>query len=147
MNKKSNAVLPLCPIRQYAWVRKQGLKDCKNSIWISWYSYFWVNFSVCRNSMNLIWIDSLKSIICDSCLVSRCLTFCLHPAESSIEGLTSPSLLKDLTPSSPMSDRKKTKRKKSMNVKGDAAAIQADGKHHQKHTEHLITFPNMINRL
>ncbi|XP_017342406.1 arf-GAP with GTPase, ANK repeat and PH domain-containing protein 2 isoform X2 [Ictalurus punctatus] len=46
--------------------------------------------------------------------------------ESSIEGLTSPSLLKDLTPSSPMSDRKKTKRKKSMNVKGDAAAIQAD---------------------
>ncbi|XP_053499120.1 arf-GAP with GTPase, ANK repeat and PH domain-containing protein 2 isoform X4 [Ictalurus furcatus] len=46
--------------------------------------------------------------------------------ESSIEALTSPSLLKDLTPSSPMSDRKKTKRKKSMNVKGDAAASQAD---------------------
>ncbi|XP_060793566.1 arf-GAP with GTPase, ANK repeat and PH domain-containing protein 2 isoform X2 [Neoarius graeffei] len=46
--------------------------------------------------------------------------------ESSIEGAISPSLGKDLTPSSPMSDRKKTKRKKSMNVKGDAAASQAD---------------------
>ncbi|XP_058265079.1 arf-GAP with GTPase, ANK repeat and PH domain-containing protein 2 isoform X5 [Hemibagrus wyckioides] len=50
-------------------------------------------------------------------------------AESSIEGATSPSLGKDLTPSSPMTDRKtKTKRKKSMNVKGDAAASQADAK-------------------
>ncbi|XP_058265075.1 arf-GAP with GTPase, ANK repeat and PH domain-containing protein 2 isoform X2 [Hemibagrus wyckioides] len=49
--------------------------------------------------------------------------------ESSIEGATSPSLGKDLTPSSPMTDRKtKTKRKKSMNVKGDAAASQADAK-------------------
>ncbi|TSL61198.1 Arf-GAP with GTPase, ANK repeat and PH domain-containing protein 1 [Bagarius yarrelli] len=46
--------------------------------------------------------------------------------ESSIESVASPSLGKDFTPSSPMSDRKKTKRKKSMNVKGDAAASQAD---------------------
>ncbi|XP_060751122.1 arf-GAP with GTPase, ANK repeat and PH domain-containing protein 2 isoform X4 [Tachysurus vachellii] len=47
--------------------------------------------------------------------------------ESSIDGAISPSLGKDITPSSPMSDRKtKTKRKKSMNVKGDAAASQAD---------------------
>ncbi|XP_026776168.3 arf-GAP with GTPase, ANK repeat and PH domain-containing protein 2 isoform X4 [Pangasianodon hypophthalmus] len=49
-------------------------------------------------------------------------------AESNIEGVISPSLGKDLPPSSPMSDRKKTKRKKSMNVKGDAAASQADAK-------------------
>ncbi|XP_062871056.1 arf-GAP with GTPase, ANK repeat and PH domain-containing protein 2 isoform X1 [Trichomycterus rosablanca] len=42
--------------------------------------------------------------------------------ESSIEGATSPP------PSSPMTDRKKTKRKKSMNVKGDAAANQAEAK-------------------
>ncbi|XP_076840217.1 arf-GAP with GTPase, ANK repeat and PH domain-containing protein 2 isoform X2 [Brachyhypopomus gauderio] len=46
--------------------------------------------------------------------------------ESGVEGATSPPLGKDLAPHSPMTDRKKTKRKKSMNVKGDAAASQAD---------------------
>ncbi|KAL6483524.1 hypothetical protein MHYP_G00083960 [Metynnis hypsauchen] len=48
--------------------------------------------------------------------------------DSSIEGALGSPLGKELTPSSPMSDRKKTKRKKSMNVKGDIAASQADAK-------------------
>lgn len=73
------------------------------------------------------------------------LTSCLQPTESSTEGAMSLPLGKDLTPSSPMSDRKKTKRKKSMNIKGDAAASQADGEHHRKHTERLMTYPNMIS--
>ncbi|KAI4886159.1 hypothetical protein NFI96_019022 [Prochilodus magdalenae] len=46
--------------------------------------------------------------------------------DSSMEGGISSPLGKELPPSSPMSDRKKTKRKKSMNVKGDTAASQAD---------------------
>lgn len=85
--------------------------------------------------MNVTWIDALKSIRCNNDLVFRCLTSSLQPAESSIEGVASLSLGKDLIPSSPMSDRKKTRRKKSMNVKGDAAASQADGEHHQKHKQ------------
>ncbi|XP_066515555.1 arf-GAP with GTPase, ANK repeat and PH domain-containing protein 2-like isoform X3 [Hoplias malabaricus] len=49
--------------------------------------------------------------------------------DSSFEGSLGSPLGKDLTPSSPMTDRKtKTKRKKSMNVKGDIAASQADAK-------------------
>lgn len=45
--------------------------------------------------------------------------------DSSIEGAMGSPLVKD-APSSPLTDRKKTKRKKSMNVKGDMAASQAD---------------------
>uniref|UniRef100_A0A4W4DW30 Small monomeric GTPase n=1 Tax=Electrophorus electricus TaxID=8005 RepID=A0A4W4DW30_ELEEL len=41
-------------------------------------------------------------------------------------GAICPPLGKDLAPPSPMTDRKKTKRKKSMNVKGDVMASQAD---------------------
>uniref|UniRef100_A0A4W4DVK2 Small monomeric GTPase n=1 Tax=Electrophorus electricus TaxID=8005 RepID=A0A4W4DVK2_ELEEL len=47
--------------------------------------------------------------------------------ESGVEGAICPPLGKDLAPPSPMTDRKKTKRKKSMNVKGDVMASQADG--------------------
>ncbi|TRY96108.1 hypothetical protein DNTS_015577 [Danionella cerebrum] len=46
--------------------------------------------------------------------------------DSSIEGATSPPLGKDHLPSSPMSDRKKKKRNRSINLKGDAAAGQAE---------------------
>uniref|UniRef100_A0A8C1IEZ7 ArfGAP with GTPase domain, ankyrin repeat and PH domain 2 n=1 Tax=Cyprinus carpio TaxID=7962 RepID=A0A8C1IEZ7_CYPCA len=45
---------------------------------------------------------------------------------SSIEGATSPPLGKDHIPSSPMTDRKKKKRNRSINLKGDAAAGQAE---------------------
>ncbi|XP_035377113.1 arf-GAP with GTPase, ANK repeat and PH domain-containing protein 2 isoform X3 [Electrophorus electricus] len=48
--------------------------------------------------------------------------------ESGVEGAICPPLGKDLAPPSPMTDRKKTKRKKSMNVKGDVMASQADAK-------------------
>uniref|UniRef100_A0A672NCP9 Arf-GAP with GTPase, ANK repeat and PH domain-containing protein 1-like n=1 Tax=Sinocyclocheilus grahami TaxID=75366 RepID=A0A672NCP9_SINGR len=44
----------------------------------------------------------------------------------SIEGATSPPLGKDHIPSSPMTDRKKKKRNRSINLKGDAAAGQAE---------------------
>ncbi|RXN10037.1 arf-GAP with ANK repeat and PH domain-containing 1-like isoform X2 [Labeo rohita] len=46
--------------------------------------------------------------------------------DSSIEGATSPPLGKDHIPSSPMTDRKKKKRNRSINLKGDAAAGQAE---------------------
>ncbi|XP_051948180.1 arf-GAP with GTPase, ANK repeat and PH domain-containing protein 1-like isoform X3 [Xyrauchen texanus] len=46
----------------------------------------------------------------------------------SVEGATSPPLGKDHIPSSPMTDRKKKKRNRSINLKGDAAAGQADAK-------------------
>ncbi|XP_052397129.1 arf-GAP with GTPase, ANK repeat and PH domain-containing protein 2 isoform X4 [Carassius gibelio] len=46
----------------------------------------------------------------------------------SIEGATSPPLGKEPLPSSPMTDRKKKKRNRSINLKGDAAAGQAEAK-------------------
>uniref|UniRef100_A0AAY4DBB2 Small monomeric GTPase n=1 Tax=Denticeps clupeoides TaxID=299321 RepID=A0AAY4DBB2_9TELE len=46
--------------------------------------------------------------------------------DSAIEGTSSTSSIKDPSPSSPMADRKKTRRKKSMNQKGDAAIGQAE---------------------
>ncbi|XP_077074686.1 arf-GAP with GTPase, ANK repeat and PH domain-containing protein 2 isoform X9 [Siphateles boraxobius] len=46
--------------------------------------------------------------------------------DSSIEGATSPPLGKEHIPSSPMTDRKKKKRNRSINLKGDAAAGQAE---------------------
>uniref|UniRef100_A0AAY4D8G6 Small monomeric GTPase n=1 Tax=Denticeps clupeoides TaxID=299321 RepID=A0AAY4D8G6_9TELE len=48
--------------------------------------------------------------------------------DSAIEGTSSTSSIKDPSPSSPMADRKKTRRKKSMNQKGDAAIGQAEAK-------------------
>ncbi|XP_073731586.1 arf-GAP with GTPase, ANK repeat and PH domain-containing protein 2 isoform X1 [Misgurnus anguillicaudatus] len=48
--------------------------------------------------------------------------------DSSTEGATSPPLGKDHMPSSPMTDRKKKKRNRSINLKGDAAAGQAEAK-------------------
>ncbi|XP_058618619.1 arf-GAP with GTPase, ANK repeat and PH domain-containing protein 2 isoform X5 [Onychostoma macrolepis] len=48
--------------------------------------------------------------------------------DSGIEGATSPPLGKDHIPSSPMTDRKKKKRNRSINLKGDAAAGQAEAK-------------------
>ncbi|XP_009295321.1 arf-GAP with GTPase, ANK repeat and PH domain-containing protein 2 isoform X1 [Danio rerio] len=48
--------------------------------------------------------------------------------DSSIEGATSPPLGKEHMPSSPMTDRKKKKRNRSINLKGDAAAGQAEAK-------------------
>ena len=44
-----------------------------------------------------------------------------------LEGATSPFAGKDPSQSSPMSDRKKNRRKKSMNQKGDTAVGQAEG--------------------
>nr|XP_055044780.1 arf-GAP with GTPase, ANK repeat and PH domain-containing protein 2 isoform X2 [Misgurnus anguillicaudatus] len=46
--------------------------------------------------------------------------------DSSTEGATSPPLGKDHMPPSPMTDRKKKKRNRSINLKGDAAAGQAE---------------------
>ncbi|XP_051961683.1 arf-GAP with GTPase, ANK repeat and PH domain-containing protein 2 isoform X2 [Xyrauchen texanus] len=48
--------------------------------------------------------------------------------DSTVEGATSPPLGKDHIPSSPMTDRKKKKRNRSINLKGDAAAGQAEAK-------------------
>lgn len=44
-----------------------------------------------------------------------------------LEGTAGPFAGKDPNQSSPMSDRKKNRRKKSMNQKGDVAAGQAEG--------------------
>lgn len=49
-------------------------------------------------------------------------------ADTAIEGVSNPSSSKDTGPASPMVDRKKHRKKKSMNLKGDTAIGQADGK-------------------
>lgn len=51
--------------------------------------------------------------------------------DSAFEGVSSSSSTKDVGSASPVTDRKKHRRKKSMNLKGDAAIGQADGKHEQ----------------
>ncbi|XP_046725299.1 arf-GAP with GTPase, ANK repeat and PH domain-containing protein 2 isoform X3 [Silurus meridionalis] len=86
-----------------------------------------------ENPSNLLTVDEAAGSVMssqDEHKIKRCPSSlsnkAVSMAESSIEGATSPALGKDITPSSPMSDRKKTKRKKSINVKGDAAASQAD---------------------
>ncbi|KAI5609140.1 arf-GAP with GTPase, ANK repeat and PH domain-containing protein 2 isoform X1 [Silurus asotus] len=87
-----------------------------------------------ENSSNLLTVDEAAGSVMSSQeehKIKRCPSSLSNKAvsmESSIEGAISPALGKDITPSSPMSDRKKTKRKKSINVKGDAAASQADAK-------------------
>uniref|UniRef100_A0A8C2CXB4 ArfGAP with GTPase domain, ankyrin repeat and PH domain 2 n=1 Tax=Cyprinus carpio TaxID=7962 RepID=A0A8C2CXB4_CYPCA len=58
--------------------------------------------------------------------VLKLLFLCVILIDSSIEGATSPPLGKDHIPSSPMTDRKKKKRNRSINLKGDAAAGQAE---------------------
>lgn len=51
----------------------------------------------------------------------------LHHMSDALEGAASHFPGKDPGQSSPMSDRKKNRRKKSMNQKGDAAVGQAEG--------------------
>lgn len=51
----------------------------------------------------------------------------LCTATDALEGAASPFSGKDPGQASPMSDRKKNRRKKSMNQKGDAAVGQAEG--------------------
>ncbi|CAB1315138.1 unnamed protein product, partial [Coregonus sp. 'balchen'] len=61
--------------------------------------------------------------------VQRCPSTLSNKAQSvdsAIEGVSSPSSSKDTGPASPMVDRKKHRRKKSMNQKGDIAIGQAD---------------------
>ncbi|XP_036447622.1 arf-GAP with GTPase, ANK repeat and PH domain-containing protein 2 isoform X4 [Colossoma macropomum] len=83
-------------------------------------------------SSNLLTVDeggSTMTLPQDEQRVKRCPSSVSNKGvsmDSSIEGALGSPLGKELTPSSPMSDRKKTKRKKSMNVKGDIAASQAD---------------------
>lgn len=48
-------------------------------------------------------------------------------ADSAVEGVSSSSSTKDVGSTSPVEDRKKHRRKKSMNQKGDATIGQADG--------------------
>ncbi|XP_063330354.1 arf-GAP with GTPase, ANK repeat and PH domain-containing protein 1-like [Pelmatolapia mariae] len=48
--------------------------------------------------------------------------------DSAVEGVSSSSSTKDVGSASPLTDRKKHRRKKSMNQKGDATAGQADAK-------------------
>ncbi|XP_036447621.1 arf-GAP with GTPase, ANK repeat and PH domain-containing protein 2 isoform X3 [Colossoma macropomum] len=85
-------------------------------------------------SSNLLTVDeggSTMTLPQDEQRVKRCPSSVSNKGvsmDSSIEGALGSPLGKELTPSSPMSDRKKTKRKKSMNVKGDIAASQADAK-------------------
>ncbi|MBN3317797.1 AGAP1 protein, partial [Atractosteus spatula] len=58
---------------------------------------------------------------CPSSLSSKA-----QSVDSAVEGLASPTSVKDHAPPSPMIDRKKNRRKKSMNMKGDAAMGQAE---------------------
>ena len=48
--------------------------------------------------------------------------------DSAVEGVSSSSSTKDVGCASPVTDRKKHRRKKSLNQKGDATTGQADGK-------------------
>lgn len=56
-----------------------------------------------------------------------CDSLSLHQMSDALEGTASPFAGKDPGQSSPMSDRKKNRRKKSMNQKGEAAVGQAEG--------------------
>uniref|UniRef100_H2VDX5 ArfGAP with GTPase domain, ankyrin repeat and PH domain 2 n=1 Tax=Takifugu rubripes TaxID=31033 RepID=H2VDX5_TAKRU len=61
--------------------------------------------------------------------VQRCASTLSNHAQSvdsAVEGVSSSSSTKDVGSSSPLTDRKKHRRKKSMNQKGDAASGQAD---------------------
>ncbi|XP_041744010.2 LOW QUALITY PROTEIN: arf-GAP with GTPase, ANK repeat and PH domain-containing protein 1-like [Coregonus clupeaformis] len=63
--------------------------------------------------------------------VQRCPSTVSYKAQSvdtAIEGVSSPSSSKDTGPASPMVDRKKHRRKKSMNQKGDTTIGQSDPK-------------------
>ncbi|TNM89027.1 hypothetical protein fugu_005281 [Takifugu bimaculatus] len=63
--------------------------------------------------------------------VQRCASTLSNHAQSvdsAVEGVSSSSSTKDVGSSSPLTDRKKHRRKKSMNQKGDAASGQADAK-------------------
>ncbi|XP_060926232.1 arf-GAP with GTPase, ANK repeat and PH domain-containing protein 1-like isoform X2 [Limanda limanda] len=63
--------------------------------------------------------------------VQRCPSTLSNPAQSvdsAVEGVSSSSSTKDVGCASPVADRKKHRRKKSMNQKGDAATGQADAK-------------------
>ncbi|KAM4612597.1 arf-GAP with GTPase, ANK repeat and PH domain-containing protein 1-like [Polymixia lowei] len=51
-----------------------------------------------------------------------------HSIDSAVEGVSSSSSTKDVGGTSPLTDRKKHRRKKSMNQKGDATTGQADAK-------------------
>uniref|UniRef100_A0A668TQ84 Small monomeric GTPase n=1 Tax=Oreochromis aureus TaxID=47969 RepID=A0A668TQ84_OREAU len=58
--------------------------------------------------------------------VQRCPSTLSNHAQSIVEGVSSSSSTKDVGSASPVTDRKKHRRKKSMNQKGDATAGQAD---------------------
>uniref|UniRef100_A0A3P9AVK5 ArfGAP with GTPase domain, ankyrin repeat and PH domain 2 n=1 Tax=Maylandia zebra TaxID=106582 RepID=A0A3P9AVK5_9CICH len=58
--------------------------------------------------------------------VQRCPSTLSNHAQSIVEGISSSSSTKDVGSASPVTDRKKHRRKKSMNQKGDATAGQAD---------------------
>ncbi|XP_047439913.1 arf-GAP with GTPase, ANK repeat and PH domain-containing protein 1-like [Mugil cephalus] len=61
--------------------------------------------------------------------VQRCpSTLSNHTVDSAVEGVSSSSSTKEVGSASPLTDRKKHRRKKSMNQKGDANTGQADAK-------------------
>ncbi|XP_023845595.1 arf-GAP with GTPase, ANK repeat and PH domain-containing protein 1 isoform X1 [Salvelinus sp. IW2-2015] len=63
--------------------------------------------------------------------VQRCpstVSYKTQSVDTAIEGVSNPSSSKDTGPASPMVDRKKHRKKKSMNLKGDTAIGQADAK-------------------
>lgn len=62
--------------------------------------------------------------------------------DSAVEGVSSSSSTKDIGSASPLTDRKKHRRKKSMNQKGDANTGQADGKH-----EEIISLQQGVNTI
>lgn len=68
---------------------------------------------------------------CTSLSQTTCLflfnAFCFCVLDSAVEGVSSSSSTKDVGSASPLTDRKKYRRKKSTNQKGDATLGQADG--------------------
>uniref|UniRef100_A0A3B4TLY3 ArfGAP with GTPase domain, ankyrin repeat and PH domain 2 n=1 Tax=Seriola dumerili TaxID=41447 RepID=A0A3B4TLY3_SERDU len=73
------------------------------------------------------YVHDLKSSMC---LHQIHITWCIGPVllwlDSAVEGVSSSSSTKDVGSASPVTDRKKHRRKKSMNQKGDATTGQAD---------------------
>ncbi|XP_034555628.1 arf-GAP with GTPase, ANK repeat and PH domain-containing protein 2-like [Notolabrus celidotus] len=70
-----------------------------------------------------LFLRSNRGVQCPSTLSNHA-----HSVDSAVEGVSSSSSTKDFGSSSPVTDRKKHRRKKSMNMKGDATLGQADAK-------------------
>jgi len=100
----------------------RGVQRCPSTLSNHAQSVGQLRTFICAN------IFSLKNMHDEFHLVCFCV---IWVPDSAVEGVSSSSSTKDIGSSSPLTDRKKHRRKKSMNQKGDANIGQADGKPHK----------------